>query len=193
MAGPEYGCRRLAQARWTECHWYQMPRVRYGTCRDIFSPLCNDHLEVCLMAMASSSILRHEPLTLASSYVAVVNGAYGEPYQFVSSNIPQPGEGEAVVRIEFSGICHGDVYSRDGGGPAPLRPRRPLIGGHEGIGRIVSLGKTIETDLLVGDRVGIAWRSQTCGVCDACRCGAENHCPSQQIVGMQRDGTFQSK
>ena len=124
---------------------------------------------------------------------AILSGPYGTKYQFISNDIPRPADGEALIRIDYSGVCHGDVYSRDGGGPAPAQPIRPLTGGHEGIGVILSLGQSQENQygFAVGDRVGVAWRSETCGTCEACRCRAENHCPSQKVTGMHRNGTFQ--
>ena len=75
---------------------------------------------------------------------AILSGPYREPYNFLSSPVPRPGPGEALVRLSYSGVCHGDVYSRDGGGPAPPVPTRPLTGGHEGVGIIVSLGSSTE-------------------------------------------------
>lgn len=127
---------------------------------------------------------------------AVLSGTYGEPYRFKDIRVQKPGPDEALVRLDFSGVCHGDVYSRDGGGPAPLTPVRPLIGGHEGIGEIVALGQTLngnkKTHFQVGDVVGIAWRSAVCGKCDACVAGWENFCEKQVVTGMRRDGTYQS-
>ena len=126
------------------------------------------------------------------NYSTVLHGKYGEPYQFEKGPLPEPRDCEAVVCIDFTGICHGDVYSRDGGGPAPAEPIRPLIGGHEGIGKIVSLGKAVQKSAFaIGDLVGIAWRGWVCKECDACRSGAENYCEKQKITGMHRDGTFQ--
>lgn len=127
-----------------------------------------------------------------SNYSTVLNGEYGEPYRFEKGPLPEPREGEAVVRIDFSGVCHGDVYSRDGGGPAPVEAIRPLIGGHEGIGEIISLGESVQESAFdIGDLVGIAWRGWVCKGCVACRLGAENYCEMQKIVGIHRDGTFQ--
>lgn len=131
-----------------------------------------------------------DPSLTEHNRIAVLLGPYGDPYQFATAEIPQPDADEAVVRIDFSGVCHGDVYSRYGGGPAPAEAQRPLVGGHEGIGHVVALG-SVEGPFAVGDCVGIAWRAQVCGTCDACKCGAQNFCPSQQVVGMHRNGTFQ--
>ena len=127
------------------------------------------------------------------NYSATLESRYGEPYKLVRSPVPTAGGAEAVVRIDFSGVCHGDVYSRDGGGPAPTEPIRPLVGGHEGVGEIVSLGKEDSrvSSFNTGDLVGIAWRGQVCKECEPCQLGAENYCGQQQVVGMHRNGSFQ--
>jgi propanol-preferring alcohol dehydrogenase len=134
-----------------------------------------------------------------SAPAAVLTGPYGDGYTIKELPIPTPGVHDALVQLEYSGVCHGDVYARDGGGPAPKDPVRPLIGGHEGVGRIVSLGSRSGTGsesessdaFRVGDVVGVAWRSQVCGTCQACAAGAENHCFDQKVTGSHRDGTFQ--
>jgi propanol-preferring alcohol dehydrogenase len=92
-----------------------------------------------------------------TNYSAVLTRPYGQPYEFFSTRYPIPGPAEVIVRLDFTGVCHGDVYSRDGGGPAPVNPIRPLVGGHEGVGEIVSLGEGTESlGVAVGDIVGIA-------------------------------------
>lgn len=123
---------------------------------------------------------------------AILTGPYGDPYIIKAITIPTPGTQEALVQLDYSGVCHGDVYARDGGGPAPQDPIRPLIGGHEGIGRIVAMGNQGSHGFKIGDTVGIAWRSSVCETCQACKAGAENHCFNQEITGSHRDGTFQS-
>lgn len=123
---------------------------------------------------------------------AILRDPYGAPYTIEDQTIPAPSAQEALVKLEYSGVCHGDVYARDGGGPAPQEPKRPLIGGHEGVGRIVSMGTPGSHGFNVGDTVGIAWRSWVCETCQACKAGAENHCFNQEITGSHRDGTFQS-
>lgn len=122
---------------------------------------------------------------------AVLTGPYGDPYTVKEVPIATPGAHEALVLLEFSGVCHGDVYARDGGGPAPAEPVRPLIGGHEGVGTIVAMGTEGSYGFKIGDVVGIAWRSYVCGTCDACVAGSENHCFNQKVTGAHRDGTFQ--
>lgn len=127
------------------------------------------------------------------SLSAVLTEPYGFTYNFETCKTVQPDEGEVLVRLNFSGVCHGDLYSRDGGGPAPPNPIRPLIGGHEGVGEIISIGgiETTTSHFVVGDRVGVAWRSFVCGECEACLLGADNFCPNQKVNGMHVNGTFQ--
>ena len=125
---------------------------------------------------------------------AVLQGPYKDPYKTIAGPVPNPGVNEALVRIEFAGICHGDIYSRDGRGPAPTQPVRPIVGGHEGIGEIVEMGPGADnSSFSVGDTVGIAWRAATCHCCDACLVGADNRCRKQVVTGLHRDGTFQSE
>ncbi|KAH8892185.1 GroES-like protein [Thozetella sp. PMI_491] len=126
------------------------------------------------------------------NYCAVLNGPYGSSYELAHRPLPSPLVDEALIRLDYSGVCHGDVYSRDGGGPAPLNPNRPLIGGHEGIGEIVSLGTDPSlSSFRVGDIVGVAWRCGVCGDCGPCRSASENNCLQQRVTGFHRDGTFQ--
>lgn len=126
--------------------------------------------------------------------VAVLTGPYKQPYTLEKRPIPAPKLGEALIRIDYTGICHGDVYSRDGGGPAPVDPNRPLVGGHEGIGEIINLGsRTGSSGFGIGDVVGVAWRTQVCKTCSACSENAENRCRNQIVTGLHKDGTFQRK
>ncbi|KAK4905086.1 hypothetical protein LTR49_025579 [Elasticomyces elasticus] len=84
---------------------------------------------------------------LEASLCATLDRPYGNAYSFLPGKIHHPEPGEALVRLDYSGICHGDLYSRDGGGPAPAQPQRPLIGGHEGIGVIITFGGKINNQM----------------------------------------------
>jgi len=127
------------------------------------------------------------------SQAAVLSGPYLEPYTISQVPVETPKASEAVILLSYSGVCHGDIYSRDGGGPAPKNPIRPLVGGHEGVGTIVALSELNTEGFQVGDLVGIAWRSYVCGTCEPCMKGAENHCYNQKVTGAHRNGTFQSQ
>jgi propanol-preferring alcohol dehydrogenase len=66
-----------------------------------------------------------------------------------------------------------------------------LIGGHEGAGYIVALGEHSDTDLKVGDKVGIKWIASSCNRCSFCRQGYEPLCKSALCSGFTVDGSFQ--
>jgi len=129
-----------------------------------------------------------------TALVATLTGPYGEPYELLQQQVSPPEANEALVSLSFSGVCHGDVYSRDGGGPAAPTPHRPLIGGHEGVGTIIALGANavISSSFRIGDLVGIDWRTSVCGKCEPCLLGRENDCGEQVITGLHAFGTYQS-
>jgi D-arabinose 1-dehydrogenase-like Zn-dependent alcohol dehydrogenase len=104
-----------------------------------------------------------------SSCTAAVLTSYKQDLQLRKFPIPEPGPGEALVRVEMAGICGTDVHLADGELNIPL----PVILGHETVGRIEKLGAQLDRDwrggqLSVGDRV--AWASSiVCGECYYCR------------------------
>ncbi|HKV38447.1 MAG TPA: zinc-dependent alcohol dehydrogenase, partial [Blastocatellia bacterium] len=89
-----------------------------------------------------------------------------------------------------AGVCHSDLHLADGDWPnlAAIMPR-PLILGHEVIGRVVETGSSV-TGLIKGDRVGVPWIHWSCGECEICREGNENLCPSQIVTGALVNGGF---
>lgn len=126
---------------------------------------------------------------------AVLRGPYGERHA-IETNYPvtQPGPKEALVSLDASGICAGDVNPRDGYPPAPPTAVRPLVGGHEGIGRIVALGDdNPNSEFKIGQLVGIGWRRSTCHECEQCRKGLDNLCQTASVNGYEKDGTFQGR
>ena len=58
-------------------------------------------------------------------------------------------------------------------GDWPLQSKLPCIGGHEGAGYVVAIGKNTTTDLSIGSRVGIKWLAYSCLDCEPCRSGLE--------------------
>jgi propanol-preferring alcohol dehydrogenase len=125
---------------------------------------------------------------------AVLKGPYGEYHTIVENwPVPRPGPDEALVRIEASGICSGDINPRDGYPPAPKIPNRPLVSGHEGVGYVVALGDNTGSSagFAVGDRVGLGWRRSTCHKCSLCEGGRENICQNVTVNGYDGHGTNQ--
>lgn len=84
---------------------------------------------------------------------------------------PKPGNGQVLVAVKGSGVCHHDVINRNGGFP---RTVFPAILGHEIAGEIVEVGSGVR-GFKVGDRVATL-QLQPCGVCRACRQGRESLC-----------------
>ena len=101
--------------------------------------------------------------------------------------IPTIGRHEALVRVDYSGVCHTDLHAARG--DWPVRPAPPFIPGHEGVGHVVAVGDDV-TRVEVGDHVGNAWLWSACGECEYCETGWETLCPQQRNGGYSVDGSF---
>ncbi|QIK64914.1 alcohol dehydrogenase AdhP [Leucobacter viscericola] len=101
--------------------------------------------------------------------------------------VPQPGPGQALVRVLTTGVCHTDLHAVEG--DWPVKPSPPFIPGHEGVGIVVEIGDGV-TEIAVGDLVGNAWLWSACGHCEHCRTGWETLCEKQQNGGYSVDGSF---
>jgi D-arabinose 1-dehydrogenase-like Zn-dependent alcohol dehydrogenase len=114
-----------------------------------------------------------------------VSKAGGE-FELVEREIPQPGFGEALVRVHACGVCHSDVFAREGGYPGVTYP---LVPGHEIAGVIESLGEGVH-GWQVGQRVGVGWFGGNCGYCEWCRRGLLLDCENMEIPGITVDGGY---
>jgi alcohol dehydrogenase, propanol-preferring len=103
---------------------------------------------------------------------------------------PCPDANEVLIEVEACGVCHSDLHVADGDWPqlVPIT-KRPLILGHEIVGRVVEKGASVH-HVELGDRVGVPWVYWTCGECDFCREGNENLCAKQKITGVTVDGGY---
>ncbi|QNK80241.1 alcohol dehydrogenase AdhP [Nakamurella sp. PAMC28650] len=118
---------------------------------------------------------------------AAVVTEFHSPLEIQELAIPDPGPGQVLVRIEYSGLCHTDIHAANGDWPA--KPVPPFIPGHEGIGFVERLGLGVQ-EPAVGTRVAIAWLGSACGQCRYCISGWETLCESQQNSGYSVNGTF---
>ncbi len=100
----------------------------------------------------------------------VVARAKGEPVTVENIVVPDPGPGEAVVRVLTCGVCHTDLHYREGG----INDEFPFLLGHEATGEVEAVGEGV-TEVAPGDRVILNWRA-VCGQCRACRRGRPWYC-----------------
>ncbi|MFB9234928.1 S-(hydroxymethyl)mycothiol dehydrogenase [Plantactinospora siamensis] len=100
----------------------------------------------------------------------VISRAKGAPVEVVPVVVPDPGPGEAVVRVQACGVCHTDLHYREGG----INDDYPFLLGHEAAGIVEQVGAGV-TDVAPGDFVVLNWRA-VCGVCRACRRGRPWYC-----------------
>ncbi|EFM97463.1 Alcohol dehydrogenase zinc-binding domain protein [Actinobacillus pleuropneumoniae serovar 11 str. 56153] len=103
--------------------------------------------------------------------------------EIVERDIPEIKNGEALVEVEYCGVCHTDLHVA--AGDYGKKPGRIL--GHEGIGIVKSIAPDV-TNLKVGDRVSIAWMFESCGSCEYCTTGRETLCRSVKNAGYTVDG-----
>ena len=100
----------------------------------------------------------------------IVSREVKQPVTLEEIVIPDPGPGEAVVRIQACGVCHTDLHYREGG----INDEFPFFLGHEAAGIVDQVGPGV-TEVEVGDFVILNWRA-VCGQCRSCLRGRPNIC-----------------
>jgi len=94
--------------------------------------------------------------------------------------------GEVRIRVSACAVCRTDLHVVDG---ELTEPKLPITPGHEIVGHVTEAAPDIRR-FKIGDRVGVPWLGWTCGVCEFCRHGEENLCPSARFTGYTIDGGF---
>ena len=117
--------------------------------------------------------------------VAQVPKAGGD-FEIVEREIPKPGAGQVLIKVQACGICHSDVLTKNGW-PGIQYPRVP---GHEVAGIIHELGMGVSAWKL-GQRVGVGWHGGQDGTCLSCRRGDFRNCRNVLIPGISYDGGYQ--
>ncbi|WP_436493048.1 S-(hydroxymethyl)mycothiol dehydrogenase [Actinokineospora sp. HUAS TT18] len=107
---------------------------------------------------------------MAQRVRGVVARAKGQPVTVETIIVPDPGPGEAVVRVLSCGVCHTDLHYREGG----INDEFPFLLGHEAAGIVETVGDGV-TDIEPGDFVILNWRA-VCGRCRACLKGKPWYC-----------------
>ena len=100
----------------------------------------------------------------------VVARGKGQPVSLETVLVPDPGPGEAVVKVQACGVCHTDLHYREGG----INDDFPFLLGHEAAGVVEAVGEGV-TDVAPGDFVVLNWRA-VCGDCRACNRGEPWYC-----------------
>jgi len=102
--------------------------------------------------------------------------AAGEPLRLEDVPVPEPQEGQVLLRVSACGVCRTDLHVVDGELP---NPKLPLVPGHQVVGRTEE-----------GRRLGIPWLGWTDGSCRYCTSGRENLCDEARFTGYDLDGGY---
>jgi len=111
----------------------------------------------------------------------------GADFEIVEREIPKPGAGQVLIKVQACGVCHSDMFTKEGAWPGIEYPRVP---GHEVAGVIDELGAGV-TAWKKGQRVGVGWHGGQDGTCVACRRGDFRNCRNLKIPGISYDGGYQ--
>ena len=101
-------------------------------------------------------------------------------------SVGELGPHEVEVKITHCGVCHSDIHliNNDWG-----LSKYPFIPGHEIVGTVTGVGSEV-TDRTLGERVGIGWQADSCGICEWCRQGDEHLCAKAQPTCVGRNGGY---
>ncbi len=111
----------------------------------------------------------------------------GADFEIVEREIPKPGAGEVSIKVHACGICHSDMFTKEGAWPGIQYPRVP---GHEIAGIIDELGDGV-SEWKKGQRVGVGWHGGHDGTCLYCRRGDFGNCRNLKVPGINYDGGYQ--
>ena len=108
------------------------------------------------------------------------------PLRLTERPVPEPGQGQLLIRVLKCGVCRTDLHLTEG----DLPPKAPdVTPGHEVVGEVVATGPGVSR-FAAGDRVGAAWLGGTDGSCRYCRRGRENLCPNSVYTGWDFHGGY---
>ena len=111
----------------------------------------------------------------------------GAGFQIVEREIPEPGPGQVRIKVQACGVCHSDLFVKEGLWPGLQYPRVP---GHEVAGIIDEAGSNVAT-WKKGQRVGVGWHGGQDNTCVECRRGRFLYCRNPQVAGISYDGGYQ--
>ncbi len=110
-----------------------------------------------------------------------------ERLKMVEEPVPQPADGQVLLRVRQCGVCHTDLHTVEG---EIHPPKLPVTPGHQVVGVVEAIGKGEGQSVSPGDRVGVPWLYATCGDCEFCQRGLENLCENARFTGFHVDGGY---
>lgn len=125
-------------------------------------------------------------MTIPETMQAMVLEESGGPLRLRQVPVPRPGARQVLLRVRVCGVCRTDLHILDG---ELARPKLPLIPGHEIVGTVMTAGPEAKR-FRPGDRVGVPWLGETCGLCRYCRREEENLCDAPRFTGYTLDGGY---
>lgn len=112
--------------------------------------------------------------------------APGAPLRMEEVALGEAAEHQIRIAVEACGVCRTDLHLLDGELP---HIHYPITPGHEIVGRVAEVGASVAR-FRPGDRVGVPWLAQACGLCRHCRAGEENLCEYARFTGYSVDGGY---
>ena len=102
---------------------------------------------------------------------------------------PKINKGEILIRVTCCGVCHTELDEIEGRTPPP---QLPVVLGHQVVGIVedTQSHETWESDIKIGQRVGVAWIASACGDCQHCLSGNENLCAEFKATGRDVNGGY---
>ena len=110
----------------------------------------------------------------------------GGAFEVVKREIPTPGANQVRIKVQACGVCHSDVFVKEGYWPGLQYPR---VTGHEVAGVVDEVGTDVTT-WKKGQRVGVGWHGGHCGQCKLCRRGDFMGCRHFRVTGFHEDGGY---
>jgi D-arabinose 1-dehydrogenase-like Zn-dependent alcohol dehydrogenase len=123
---------------------------------------------------------------MAPMHVAQISKPGGD-FELVERQIPKPEAGHVRIKVQACGVCHSDVFVKEGLWPGIQYPRVP---GHEVAGIIDELGAGV-IGWMKGQRVGVGWHGGQDNSCLECRRGRVLYCHNPKVTGISYDGGYQ--
>src|SRR5437870_4585140 len=120
---------------------------------------------------------RPDPAKMVASkgYAARDTSGKLSPWSFERRPV---GDDDILIEIKFCGICHSDIHQLRGDwGPQ----KYPQVPGHEIAGVVVATGRNV-TRFKVGDHAGVGCMVDSCGTCESCKHGEEQHCDNDATL-----------